>query len=204
MKGRYFANIFVHFEPIGSFRKDKNDFTTENKFPKESLESILTGLPPYVVPGSPWESEWRTKNPEGWKLYHNNIILGIQKNDLRIIDNLYIQNPESVHTLDQFNSSVLHHAARQGNLDIVKYLCKRDVDVHALDQNGWSPIHEAVRFGDINIVKFLQNKGGDMLLKTRHGTGESPYSLSVEFHGVDSELSLYLKELTPSEPNDEL
>jgi prolyl 4-hydroxylase len=188
MKGRYFANIFVHFEPIGSFRKDKNDFTTENKFSKESLESILAGLPPYVVPGSPWESEWRTKNPEGWKLYHNNIILGIQKNDLRIIDNY----------------SVLHHAARQGNLDIVKYLCERDVDVHALDQNGWSPIHEAVRFGDIHIVKFLQNKGGDMLLKTRHGTGESPYSLSVEFHGVDSELSLYLKELTPSEPNDEL
>jgi prolyl 4-hydroxylase len=205
MKGRFYANIFVHFEPLGSYRKDKNDFSPNNKFPKESLESMLVGLPPYVIPGSTWESEWRTKNPEGWQLYHNNMILGIQKNDLRIIDNLYIQNPESVHALDQYKSSPLHHAARGGFLEIVKYLCERDVNVNALDKNGWSPVHEAVRAGDIDVVKFLQSQGGDLYLQT--GSGQSPLDLAVEFHGVDSEIFLSLKEsLSPSKTinNDEL
>ena len=46
MRGKFFANIFVHFEVLGD--------RTATELPKSG------GLPPYLIPGSSWE-------PEYWK-----------------------------------------------------------------------------------------------------------------------------------------
>jgi hypothetical protein len=45
------ANVFIHFEPIGQVGRE--------------LEYGTTDLPPYVIPGSPEESNWRMRNPNG-------------------------------------------------------------------------------------------------------------------------------------------
>ena len=53
MRGNFYANCFVHFEPIAPIDgNSKYDPTLD--------------LPPYLIPGSAWEAEWRKDN-KGWK-----------------------------------------------------------------------------------------------------------------------------------------
>jgi ankyrin repeat protein len=136
MRGRFFANIFVHFEPLGTYRKDHNDFKSEDVYQDEALESLEAGLPPYIIPGTIWESEWRDANPNGWRLLHNDMKAGIVSNNLRIVDNLYIQNQDSIHEVDKNGWSPLHEAARAGHVEIARYLCDRDVDMELRTSHG--------------------------------------------------------------------
>ena len=102
MKGRFFANIFVHFEPLGIYRKDADDFTVDSiQYDKLALESLDHDLPPYVIPGSPWEEEWKEKHEDGWELLNSDIRRGIQDGNMRVVDNLFIQDPESIHEPDK-------------------------------------------------------------------------------------------------------
>ena len=45
------ANVFIHFEPVGPINGE--------------LEIGKTDLPPYIIPGSPEEPNWRRNNPDG-------------------------------------------------------------------------------------------------------------------------------------------
>lgn len=53
LKGTYYANIFIHFEPIEQLNEE------------EDSNGHLT-LPPYVLPGSPEAEHWKEDNPTGW------------------------------------------------------------------------------------------------------------------------------------------
>ena len=53
MQGRFYANFFIHFEVLGPLEG-------------ESSYDPSLGLPPYLIPGSKWEGEWRKNNPKGW------------------------------------------------------------------------------------------------------------------------------------------
>jgi prolyl 4-hydroxylase len=193
MRGRFFANIFVHFEPLGSFRKDPDDFSSEVLYQKEALESIDVGLPPYVIPGSPWESEWRVDNPDGWLLLENDLTDAISSNNLRVVDNLYIQSPESLHALDEHGGSSLHLAVSSGHLEMTKYLFNRNVDANAVDHNGWSPLHEAVHGGYLEIVKFFYENNVDINLTTGNQEGDySALDLARELHGENSDMYQFL------------
>lgn len=136
MRGRFFANIFVHFEPLGAFRKAHDDFSSEVLYQEEALESMDHGLPPYIIPDSPWEGEWRTSHPEGWTLLHDDLALGVLNNDLRVVDNLYIKDNERIHQVDKNGWSPLHEAARAGHVEMVKYLYERDVDINLKTGHG--------------------------------------------------------------------
>ena len=53
MNGNYFANCFIHFEPYAPVDGEAYDINSD--------------IPPYIVPGSIWEQEWKSSNPDGWK-----------------------------------------------------------------------------------------------------------------------------------------
>ena len=62
LHGRYYANVFVHFQPMG---------------PAHSTQPILENAngttyprfaPPFVVPGSVWETQYYQEFPRGWTL----------------------------------------------------------------------------------------------------------------------------------------
>ena len=54
------------------------------------------------------------------------------------------------------NDSLLHIAARLGNLNIVKFLVDiAKMEVNEKIDNGQTPLHHAAREGHVNIVKFL-------------------------------------------------
>lgn len=57
LKGRFFANIFVHFEPTGRPLVDNGEQADVDDF-----------YPPYLVPGSPEIENWESRNPAGWKV----------------------------------------------------------------------------------------------------------------------------------------
>lgn len=55
--------------------------------------------------------------------------------------------------------SLLHIAAGKGNIDVVKYLLKRDASLlSSLDTIGNTPLHDACQYGEYDIVKYLANK----------------------------------------------
>jgi prolyl 4-hydroxylase len=53
--GRYYANIFIHFEAIG----ERLDGTVEQLDPESRL-------PPYILPNSPYAEQYLEQHPEGW------------------------------------------------------------------------------------------------------------------------------------------
>jgi hypothetical protein len=56
LKGNYFANVFIHFEAVAPL-----DPNVPSKYDAD------LDLPPYLIPGSTWEENWRKENPYGWK-----------------------------------------------------------------------------------------------------------------------------------------
>ena len=67
------------------------------------------------------------------------------------------------------DSSVLHIAARKGNLAMVELLVNHGANVNALDGGGWTPLHEAAAGGKIEICQFLVSTGADVTPKTKTG-----------------------------------
>ena len=53
MKGRFFANIFIHFEPVVK---------------QKSSEDNESELPVYILPGSPSAQEWIARRPQGYEV----------------------------------------------------------------------------------------------------------------------------------------
>jgi prolyl 4-hydroxylase len=53
MKGNFYANVFVHFEPIEAYPG------------VDASLNAAKDIPPYIIPGSPWEEEWKKSN-QGW------------------------------------------------------------------------------------------------------------------------------------------
>ena len=78
LKGRFYANIFIHFEPVGhSLRHNAKTDAGEDVHEKyrdalkrgvgghEIDEGLDDGLPPYIIPGTPEENHWRRAHPSG-------------------------------------------------------------------------------------------------------------------------------------------
>jgi hypothetical protein len=153
MRGRFYANIFVHFEPLGP--------------PRNVPPSNDTSLPPYLIANSSWEPEWRDKNPDGWKLRHDPIKM-VKDNDLKALRYLGEINPSKV--LDEHDGTpaqwkAIHEAARQGYVDILQYLIeelKADVNDVCYVTNLATPLAVASKFRgpEDPATKYLESVGG--------------------------------------------
>lgn len=83
-RGKFFANVFVHFEPLGPADKKLEDFLTEP----------IGDTPPYLNPESPEAlNSWRRTNPYGWNLWHRDVLNLVKQGDIRAIEDLIIQKP---------------------------------------------------------------------------------------------------------------
>jgi prolyl 4-hydroxylase len=61
LKGRYYANVFIHFEPVDS--PEGKEFVNEGD----------PDLPPYILPDSPGAATWKAENPQGWSKVRLNV-----------------------------------------------------------------------------------------------------------------------------------
>ena len=128
MKGRFYANIFIHFEPTGEHLNDN------------AWDDIDNFYPPYIVPESPEMNHWRRQNPSGWKKHspsaalvskpkgHEAAALG----DITVLQRIAAKDKKALHLKDENGWQPIHEAVRGGHLDVVKML----VEEHGADMNS--------------------------------------------------------------------
>jgi len=172
LKGRYFANLFVHFEPIGHSIEHGYDHTKHDPKQKSGYNH---GLPPYILDGSIEASRYRHKHgTTAWKPFH------YEAEDM----------PEVT------GSNGAHYAAFTGNIETMLHILEneRGEMVHEPDGNGWLPIHEAARAGNIEIIKILLDHGADIDARTEWGEGHSVLRVAMQFHEQDSGIVKFLEQ----------
>jgi prolyl 4-hydroxylase len=174
LKGKYFANIFIHFEPTGRKLGD-----TSMRF----LDELDDFYPPYLLKGSPELSNWKSRNPGGWK------------------------QPSPAAMIHETHSPEAHAAAAIGDVMRLALLGRKDkTALTKKDINGWQPIHEAARGGHTDVIKLLVEHGADVNDCTGHGNGSgfSPLDIATEALGVDHSIVHYLIGLGGASCSEEL
>mmetsp|Transcript_4822 Transcript_4822/g.7426 ORF Transcript_4822/g.7426 Transcript_4822/m.7426 type:complete len:477 (-) Transcript_4822:58-1488(-) len=180
LKGRYYANVFIHFEPEGhSLRHNAKvgNANVDEKYKKDSEKGLggheadQNGLPPYIIPGSPEESNWRRQHPKS-------------------------RTKEKVKSF-QTGTTTAHMAAQEGDLEALRTLVEGGGDhlIHAKDSNGWTPLHEGVRSGSLEVVEYLVKKGSKLNERTNSGVGGTPLWWATKEHGENSAIADLLKSM---------
>jgi prolyl 4-hydroxylase len=191
MKGRFMANLFVHFEPTGhSLRHNAKmeELDLDQDVNKKYRESLLkghsghentegNGLPPYIIAGTVEEKHWRQAHPTGYKSQRKSFTTG---------------------------STSAHQLARDGGVkELEEQLKRKESLVNAKDENGWTPLHEGVRGGHIEVVRLLVEHGADFNAKT-YGNGGSALWWAKQQHTPDHPIVTFLESLGAVEIGPEL
>jgi prolyl 4-hydroxylase len=141
-------------------------------------ESANSGLPPYIVPGTPEEKHWRRDHPRGY---------------------------DSTNT-DTFTtgSTGAHVAAQKGDLDgLTSEITKKKDLVNQKDKNGWTPLHEGARGGHLDVVRYLIESGADANATTGAKGGTALWWAKKEL-GADHPVVEFLEGLGALEAGPEL
>ena len=145
---QFYANIFIHFEPLASL-----DAT-------EPADS--SGLPPYLVPGSSWEPEWKEMYPSGWELLKDPWTLA-DRGDLYTLKYLAWSDPTQLSRADGQGWTPLFSAIRKGHLNVVKFLIEQGADINAVTGISAYRTPLAVAYEhhgeESSISKYLRIKG---------------------------------------------
>mmetsp|Transcript_30398 Transcript_30398/g.65643 ORF Transcript_30398/g.65643 Transcript_30398/m.65643 type:complete len:559 (+) Transcript_30398:70-1746(+) len=194
--GRHYANVFIHFEPLGHSLQREEEEGRNGEDGEESLEylyqqawknlqskcqddeecsrredlNVGNRVPHYIIPGSEEERRWLQTHPKAR--------LDTSK------DNEWVKSLSA------------HTAASTGDLEALIAIAIDNPDaLKHKDNNGWNPLHEAVRGGHVEIVKFLLKGGLDKNERTHTGNGGSPLWWAKKTHGTDHAMVKYLESI---------
>ncbi len=92
--------------------------------------------------------------------------------DLSAVSGMIEQNPKLLEARNEEQFTVLDSAAKEGHLEMVKFLIAKGADVNAEDNSNGTPVRWAACNGSIEIVKELIKAGAD--LDPSPGKVESP------------------------------
>lgn len=164
LKGRFYANIFIHFEPTGRPLGEPNADVPE------------TFLPPYILPNSPEVDNWTRQNPHGWskpspaapvqqipgREGHTAAAAG----DVDFLKKLAKTNKKALHRRDNNGWQPIHEAARGGYTEALQLLVEQGADVNSrtgLERDGSSPLNLALTYfeRDHPVVQYLTSVGGE-------------------------------------------
>jgi prolyl 4-hydroxylase len=161
LKGRFMANVFIHFEPVGPVGKE--------------IE-IDEDLPMYIVHGSEEERNWRMSNPNGYKVqaFSNVATTGMtriheaaQTLGYKAMRKLLKDNRDLVNARDGNGWMPIHDAIRSGNIEAIQALVDSGADINARTKGassgsiGGSPLWWALYYHseDHDIVDYLVKLG---------------------------------------------
>jgi|GEM_PF-2622158 len=60
------------------------------------------------------------------------------------------------------DSNTLRDAARNSELEAVRYFIRKGVNINSADKNGWTSLHHAAYGGSLRVVKYLIDNGADL------------------------------------------
>ena len=146
LKGRFFANIFIHFEPTGRKLAD-----VHGNRPVPELDDFF---PPYIIPNSPESTNWKAYNVFGWKksspaVTRSSIPKGhvaAADGDIATLIALAQKDKELLHAKDENGWQPLHEAVRAGHTHVVKMLLEHNADINSRTHfgAGRSPLNLAI------------------------------------------------------------
>ena len=172
LNGTYFANVFLHFEPLQYTKqmeaKIMQQSKTKRKTVKQRFQEALSGqwtrkdtakeeassqrnsnLPHYIDPDSEEAVRWRQE----FYYYRDKTQNDKRRNRVKGV-------------------TTAHIVAARGNLGQLKEIETSDPEsLFKSDSNGWKPIHEAARGGRTEVVEYLIKKGADVNERTNEGQG---------------------------------
>jgi prolyl 4-hydroxylase len=163
LKGRYMANVFVHFEAVGPLGGNEDEVTNDE-----------SDLPPYLIPNSPEENFWRQEHPEGYQRhgeYKETFQTGstvahaaAQTGNLHALSKILEKKPTLVSAQDENGWTPLHEGARGGHMEIVQLLYEKGAKINLRSdggRGGTSLFYAKERHGENHpVVKFLVYVGG--------------------------------------------
>eukprot|EP00349_Pseudokeronopsis_sp_Brazil_P001488 CAMPEP_0202960736 /NCGR_PEP_ID=MMETSP1396-20130829/4886_1 /ASSEMBLY_ACC=CAM_ASM_000872 /TAXON_ID= /ORGANISM="Pseudokeronopsis sp., Strain Brazil" /LENGTH=354 /DNA_ID=CAMNT_0049680143 /DNA_START=206 /DNA_END=1270 /DNA_ORIENTATION=+ len=126
LKGRYYANVFVHFEPIDHAEMNEID---------EQSRSMLPGAEPLAVRRRHGGS--LRSNTGGEEVDDNRrFMVAAARGETLILRRLLAKNHDLISFSDENSWQPLHEAIRGGHLETVKYLVENGADIGARVKSG--------------------------------------------------------------------
>ena len=228
MKGRYVANVFIHFEPDGhSARHDKGeggkkgqDVNNKAKASGTKIDGRDSGDANAKITGkesgdNSVHEEYRkkvaTKQAGGHEHFqHEGEEEGGDDNDEEGEEEEEEEEDEYEDTTFETGSVVLHHAAAAGDVAVIrKELSSLDTTeaknrVNTGDANDWKPIHEAARAGQVKAAELLLKHGADKDARTNFGVGGTALWLARDNLGDDHPMTKFLEKIGAADMGPEL
>jgi prolyl 4-hydroxylase len=200
LRGRYYANVFIHFEPSGhGLKNDKTqseaggDFSLgllyQQAWKKQQSEcskldddddcklqidfNMEEMIPPYIIPGSEESKRWIQRHPHATLTTSKERVKKMKEN------------------LSELEANF---AAASGDLKLLKQIAKDDPEaLHRVDKNGWSPLTEAARGGHQEVLEWLLQEGANINQRTHKGNGGSPLWWAKKFRGTKHKIVAYME-----------
>lgn len=158
LKGRFMANVFIHFEPTG---------------PINGQMEFNGVFPPYVVDGTDEAERWRASHPNGHSIMETReFATGSSEahryastNDIFSLRKLLDRKAEVVNVRDTNGWTPLHEAVREGHMKAVNLLLERGGEVNARTGRkgeGGSALDWALSYHgeDHEMIAVLEGHGG--------------------------------------------
>lgn len=133
------------------------------------------------------------KHIEGLREDVAGLMADIVGGDIQAVENRLVHGMKLT-AADENDNSVLHHAAKAGNLTITQLLLSQGCPVNGQNAFGETPLHVALIQRKTEVARYLLSAGADPLLPNR--LGDSPYTLAMR--QPDHELILLFTQLSHS------
>jgi Ankyrin repeats (many copies) len=153
-----FVKVF-HFEPVLPLNAPN--------------ELINPAFPPYIIPDSAWEVEWRSTNPDGWELFKAPWLLA-DRGDLQTLQLIAAVDPARLSKSDDNGWQPLFFACLRGHIDLATFLVEHGVDVNAVsnDPDMLTPLAVAnAKWGEGSAISQYLRGHGAVLDPQRRNDG---------------------------------
>ena len=86
--------------------------------------------------------------------------------------------------IDSLGKTLLHHAAKDDDADLIEYLLKRGLEIDRKDKNGFTPLHDAVQAQAASAIRFLIDRHANV--HAQNADLNTPLHMAVVHNDIQS------------------